>query len=175
MLRTLYLAITNSMLLILKLVVKTAWFSHCTLSYKQVALLCFVVQTPWSPKCILLYSSMVLNKCVCKHLVTSTAKYCMFGGASSLYLCEQQSCTSGNSGSWVSVCCHPQRNSLPCMSHWNCKRGCDVLHPYNDHIVIWLYSTADQKHLPNVEARFHCPQAFLSSDFQCRDDVSVLK
>ncbi len=27
------------------------------------------------------------------------------------------------------------------------------------------------KHLPNVETRVYCPQAFLSLDFQCRDDV----
>ena len=33
----------------------------------------------------------------------------------------------------------------------------------------------DLKHLHNVEMRFHCPQAFLSLDFQCRDDVSELK
>ncbi len=26
-----------------------------------------------------------------------------------------------------------------------------------------------------VETRFYCPQAFLSLDFQCRDDVSELK
>jgi len=31
------------------------------------------------------------------------------------------------------------------------------------------------KHLPNVETRFYCPQAFLSLDFQSRDDVSGLK
>ncbi len=28
------------------------------------------------------------------------------------------------------------------------------------------------KHLPNVATRLHYPQAFLSLDFQCRDDVS---
>jgi hypothetical protein len=28
------------------------------------------------------------------------------------------------------------------------------------------------KHLPNVKTRFYCPQAFLSLDFQCKDDVS---
>ncbi len=27
------------------------------------------------------------------------------------------------------------------------------------------------KHLPNVETRFYCPQAFLSLDVQCRHDV----
>ena len=26
-------------------------------------------------------------------------------------------------------------------------------------------------HLPSVETRFHCPQAFLTVSFQCRDDV----
>ncbi len=31
------------------------------------------------------------------------------------------------------------------------------------------------EHLHNVEARFYCPQTFLGSDFQCRDDVSELK
>ncbi len=31
------------------------------------------------------------------------------------------------------------------------------------------------KHLPNVETRFFCPQAFLSLDFQSWDDVSELK
>ena len=31
------------------------------------------------------------------------------------------------------------------------------------------------KHLPNVEACFHCPQAFLSLDFHCKMDVSELK
>ena len=31
------------------------------------------------------------------------------------------------------------------------------------------------KHLHNVETGFCCPQAFLSVDFQCRDDVSELK
>ena len=31
------------------------------------------------------------------------------------------------------------------------------------------------KHHHNVETRFYCPQAFLSLDFQCRDDVSELK
>ena len=31
------------------------------------------------------------------------------------------------------------------------------------------------KHLHNVEMRFYRPQTFLSSDFQCRDDVSELK
>ena len=28
------------------------------------------------------------------------------------------------------------------------------------------------KHLPNVEMRFYCPQAFLSLDFQCGGDVA---
>lgn len=27
------------------------------------------------------------------------------------------------------------------------------------------------KHLPSEETRFYCPQAFLSVDLQCRDDV----
>jgi len=31
------------------------------------------------------------------------------------------------------------------------------------------------KHLHNVETHFHCPQTFLSLDFQCRDDVSELE
>ncbi len=37
-----------------------------------------------------------------------------------------------------------------------------------------LTSTSLQclKHLPSVETRFYCPQAFLSLDVQCRDDVS---
>ncbi len=30
-------------------------------------------------------------------------------------------------------------------------------------------------HLSTVETRFYCPQAFLSLDFQCRDDISELK
>ncbi len=33
----------------------------------------------------------------------------------------------------------------------------------------------DLKHLHSVETRFYCPQAFLSLDFQCRDDVFELK
>jgi hypothetical protein len=33
---------------------------------------------------------------------------------------------------------------------------------------------AHLKHLPSVETRIYCPQAFLSLDFQCRDDVSEL-
>ncbi len=35
-------------------------------------------------------------------------------------------------------------------------------------------SQAMLKHLPNVETRFYCPQAFLSLDFQCRDDIFEL-
>jgi len=35
----------------------------------------------------------------------------------------------------------------------------------------WIYL----KHLLKVRTRFYCPQAFLSLDFQCRDDVSELK
>ena len=31
------------------------------------------------------------------------------------------------------------------------------------------------QHLRNVETRLYCPQAFLSLDFQCRDDVSEVK
>ena len=31
------------------------------------------------------------------------------------------------------------------------------------------------KHLPKVETCFYCPQALLSLDLQCRDDVSELK
>ncbi len=31
------------------------------------------------------------------------------------------------------------------------------------------------KHLPNVETRFYCPEAFLSLVFHCRMDVSELK
>jgi len=31
------------------------------------------------------------------------------------------------------------------------------------------------KHLHNEKPRFYCPQAFLSFDFQCMDDVSELK
>ena len=30
------------------------------------------------------------------------------------------------------------------------------------------------KHLHNAERRFDCPQTFLSSNFQCRDDVPEL-
>ncbi len=37
------------------------------------------------------------------------------------------------------------------------------------------YDYDNLKHLHNVETRFYCPQAFLSLDFQCRDDVSELK
>ena len=29
------------------------------------------------------------------------------------------------------------------------------------------------KHLPKVETRFHCPQAFLSLDFHCRMDLFI--
>ena len=29
-------------------------------------------------------------------------------------------------------------------------------------------------HLPNVETRFDCPQAFLSLDFHCRTEMSEL-
>ncbi len=32
-----------------------------------------------------------------------------------------------------------------------------------------------QKHLHNVETRFYCLQAFLSLDFQCKDDVPELQ
>ncbi len=38
----------------------------------------------------------------------------------------------------------------------------------------WL-DVSRLQHLRNVETRFYCPQAFLSSDFQCRDDISVFK
>ncbi len=38
----------------------------------------------------------------------------------------------------------------------------------------WL-DVSRLKHLRNVETPFDCPQAILSSDFQCRDDVSELK
>ena len=38
----------------------------------------------------------------------------------------------------------------------------------------WL-DVSRLKHLCNVETRFSCPHAFLSSDFQCRNDVSDLK
>ena len=31
-----------------------------------------------------------------------------------------------------------------------------------------------QKHRPNVETQFWCPQAFLSLDYQCRDGISEL-
>ena len=31
------------------------------------------------------------------------------------------------------------------------------------------------KHLLNVETRFYCPQAFLTTNFQCADDVSESK
>ncbi len=31
------------------------------------------------------------------------------------------------------------------------------------------------KHLPNLETCFCCPQAFLSVEFQCKDDISELK
>ena len=37
------------------------------------------------------------------------------------------------------------------------------------------FRSADQEHLPNLEKRFYCHQAFMSSEFQCRDDVFELK
>ena len=51
------------------------------------------------------------------------------------------------------------------------------LHGHADmDIITLLYQrTGTQKHLPNTETRFNCAQAFLSLDFQCRDDISELK
>ncbi len=41
--------------------------------------------------------------------------------------------------------------------------------------IIHSHHLNDLKHLPNVETRFYCPQAFLTLDFQCRDAVSEFK
>ena len=46
-------------------------------------------------------------------------------------------------------------------------------------LQMWLQSYMKRlhnlKHLHNVETRLYCPQTFLSSDLQCRHDVSGLK
>ena len=45
--------------------------------------------------------------------------------------------------------------------------------------IMWVHleqtNSSVLKHLHNVEMRFYRPQAFLSLDFQCRDDVSETK
>ena len=51
----------------------------------------------------------------------------------------------------------------------NMQQSCGTL-PH-----LWQRQTSDLKHLPNVETHLCCPQAFLSLDFQCRDDGSKLK
>ena len=45
------------------------------------------------------------------------------------------------------------------------------------HLLLATHDVASghPNHLHNVSTRFHCPQTFLSLDFQCRDDVSESK
>ncbi len=52
--------------------------------------------------------------------------------------------------------------------------SCYELDPSEKMIVV-LPDLQELKHVHNVETRFYCPQAFLSLDFQYRDDVSELK
>ena len=48
----------------------------------------------------------------------------------------------------------------------------DMQTSYSNAVLSQPNSNPNLRHLHNVETHFDCPQAFLSSDFQCRDDVS---
>ena len=43
------------------------------------------------------------------------------------------------------------------------------------YVIVKTIVLVGLKHFPNVEPRFYCPQAFLSLDFQCKDEISELK
>ena len=54
-----------------------------------------------------------------------------------------------------------------------CKAALIAMHIALDPQLYLLL--VELKHLHNVETCFYCPQASLSLDFQCRDDVSDLQ
>jgi len=90
---------------------------------------------------------------------------------------------SGITSSHVSPCSDSShlRNSSTCQASSHTRQANTLGYSFsiNDTgaraLVVNFLSCVLLKHLPNVETRFYCPQAFLSSGFHCRMDVSELK
>ena len=60
--------------------------------------------------------------------------------------------------------CSPQERANCIGNHCNGRTGKPGL-TIKSGMIVGL------KHLPSEKTRFYCPQAFLSVDLQCRDDV----